>query len=93
MSTENPAATVPSDEDLTPLEQDILEEYERLNKNMKTLALLLDNLAGQPTAEILDSLRQLERKTTLVFTALKSSVYSIVLQQEIYSEDRGVGGE
>jgi len=64
-----------------------------LNKNMKTLALLLDNLAGQPTAEILDSLRQLERKTTLVFTALKSSVYSIVLQQEIYSEDRGVGGE
>jgi len=92
MSTEN-ATPLPSDEELTPLEQDILEEYERLNKNMKTLALLLDSLAGQPTAEILDSLRQLERKTTLVFTALKSSVYSIVLQQEIYSEDRGMEGD
>lgn len=40
-------------------------------------------MAGQPTTEILDGLRELERKTTLVFTLLKASVYSIVLQQEI----------
>jgi len=37
-------------------------------------------------------LRQLERKTSLVFTLLKASVYSIVLQQEIYSGDQ-VGQE
>jgi DASH complex subunit DAD3 len=32
----------------------------------------------------------LERKTSLVFTLLKASVYSIVLQQEVYG---GEGGE
>jgi DASH complex subunit DAD3 len=43
-------------------------------------------MAGTPTSEILDGLRQLERKTSLVFTALKASVYSMVLeQQEVYS--------
>jgi DASH complex subunit DAD3 len=56
------------------------------------LASLLDTMAGTPTAEILDGLRQLERKTSLVFTLLKASVYSIVLQQEIYSGDQ-VGGQ
>ncbi|CRK12093.1 hypothetical protein BN1723_018304, partial [Verticillium longisporum] len=38
---------------------------------------------GLPSTEILDGLRELERKTSLVFTLLKASVYSIVLQQEI----------
>lgn len=56
------------------------------------LAGLLDAMAGAPTSEILDGLRQLERKTSLVFTLLKASVYSIVLQQEIYSGDQ-TGGQ
>jgi DASH complex subunit DAD3 len=47
------------------------------------LASILDDTAGQPSTEILDGLRELERKTSLVFTLLKASVYSIVLQQEI----------
>lgn len=47
------------------------------------LASILDTLASAPTTEILDGLRELERKTSLVFTLLKASVYSIVLQQEI----------
>jgi len=50
----------------------------------------LNALSNSPTAEVLDSLRLLERKTSLVFTLLKASVYSIVLQQQIYS---GGGGE
>lgn len=54
------------------------------------LATLLDNLASNPTVGILDGLRELERKTSLAFTLLKASVYSIVLQQEI---DWGAGGE
>lgn len=109
-----------SDEDLTPLQADVLEEYERLAGNMKKvhnflipishppslrrlfilrtnesnttrqkqLAQILDAMAGRPTGEILDGLRQLERKTSLVFTLLKASVYSIVLQHEI---DNGGG--
>lgn len=51
---------------------------------------MLDNLASNPTVGILDGLRELERKTSLAFTLLKASVYSIVLQQEI---DWGAGGE
>lgn len=44
---------------------------------------MLDDLAGRPTTETLDGLRELERKTSLVFTLLKASVYSIVLQHQI----------
>ncbi|POS77814.1 hypothetical protein DHEL01_v203789 [Diaporthe helianthi] len=69
--------------ELSPLEQEVLDEYERLADNMKNLAAILDTMAAQPTTEILDGLRELERKTSLVFTLLKASVYSIVLQQEI----------
>ncbi|KXJ96584.1 DASH complex subunit Dad3-domain-containing protein [Microdochium bolleyi] len=70
-------------EDLSPLEQEVLDEYERLADNMRKLASVLDAMADRPTSEILDGLRELERKTSLVFTLLKASVYSIVLQQEI----------
>merc|ERR1712000_212433 len=79
-----------SQPELTPLQQEVLEEYERLAENMKKLASTLDDLASNPSAEILDGLRDLERKTSLAFTLLKASVYSIVLQQEI---DWGNGGE
>lgn len=54
------------------------------------LASLLDHLASNPSTDILDGLRDLERKTSLAFTLLKASVYSIVLQQEI---DWGAGGD
>lgn len=69
--------------ELSPLEQEVLDEYERLAENMKKLAAQLDDLASAPATDILDGLRELERKTSLVFTLLKASVYSIVLQQEI----------
>ena len=54
------------------------------------LASILDTLASNPTTDILDGLRELERKTSLAFTLLKASVYSIVLQQEI---DWGSGNQ
>ncbi|KAI1753681.1 DASH complex subunit Dad3-domain-containing protein [Xylaria castorea] len=79
-ATSNPLLSPP---ELSPLEQEVLEEYERLAENMKKLASVLDTMANQPTTQILDGLRELERKTSLVFTLLKASVYSIVLQQEI----------
>ncbi|KAF4455988.1 DASH complex subunit dad3 [Fusarium austroafricanum] len=69
--------------ELTPLEQEVLDEYERLADNMNKLATVLEHLASNPSTEILDGLRELERKTSLAFTLLKASVYSIVLQQEI----------
>lgn len=47
------------------------------------LSSILADLSANPSVEILDALRGLERKTATVFTLLKASVYSIVLQQEI----------
>ncbi|KAK3371263.1 DASH complex subunit Dad3-domain-containing protein [Lasiosphaeria ovina] len=84
-----PSALLAPPPELSPTEQEVLDEYERLAENMKKLASMLDHLASAPTSEILDGLRELERKTSLVFTLLKASVYSIVLQQEI---DWGGGG-
>jgi DASH complex subunit DAD3 len=55
------------------------------------LATILDHLATAPATDILDGLRELERKTSLVFTLLKASVYSIVLQQEIGWGEGGQG--
>ncbi|MCJ1303412.1 hypothetical protein MMC08_006221 [Hypocenomyce scalaris] len=70
---------------VTPLEQEVLDEYERLLNNLNRLSQNLNDLSTNPTAEVLDGLRMLERKTSLVFTLLKASVYSIVLQQQIYN--------
>ncbi|MCJ1266126.1 hypothetical protein MMC22_006008 [Lobaria immixta] len=48
------------------------------------LSAQLNALADRPTGEVLDGLRMLERKMSLVLTLLKASVYSIVLQQQVY---------
>ncbi|KAK6007512.1 hypothetical protein QM012_004326 [Aureobasidium pullulans] len=75
------------EESLSPLEQEVLDEYVRLAGNLGDLSALLNDLASRPSAEILDALRGLERKTSTVFTLLKASVYSIVLQQEIRDDE------
>lgn len=46
----------------------------------------LSTLAESPTTLTLDGLRGLERQTATVCTLLKASVYSIVLQQQIFNE-------
>ena len=59
------------------------------------MSTLLLDLSNNPSAAILDGLRGLERKTSLVFTLLKASVYSIVLNQQIGEggSGRDDGGE
>ncbi|CAD0056822.1 unnamed protein product [Aureobasidium pullulans] len=81
----SPRAT--GEESLSPLEQEVLDEYVRLAGNLGDLSALLNDLASRPSADILDALRGLERKTSTVFTLLKASVYSIVLQQEIRDDE------
>jgi DASH complex subunit DAD3 len=51
------------------------------------MSTLLLDLSNKPSAAILDGLRGLERKTSLVFTLLKASVYSIVLNQQMDDQD------
>ncbi|KAH9865403.1 hypothetical protein J1614_008986 [Plenodomus biglobosus] len=80
------------EESLTALEQEVLDEYARLLGNLNTMSTLLLSLSNAPSAAILDGLRGLERKTSLVFTLLKASVYSIVLNQQI-SDASGGNGE
>ncbi|KAF1814210.1 hypothetical protein P152DRAFT_392879 [Eremomyces bilateralis CBS 781.70] len=75
------------DESLTPLEQEVLDEYTKVLENLNSFSALLADLAAKPSTQILESLRGLERKTSLVFTLLKASVYSIVLQQQILGDE------
>lgn len=56
------------------------------------MSTLLSTLSQNPSADILDALRGLERKTSLVFTLLKASVYSIVLNQQIQDDGTEGGG-
>ncbi|KAI4154473.1 MAG: hypothetical protein LQ340_001663 [Diploschistes diacapsis] len=77
---------------LTELEREVLDEYVKLRENLDKLSPILANLAQNPTAGILDGLRLLERKTSLVSTLLKASVYSIVLQQEMFEGAEGTEG-
>ncbi|KAK3651595.1 hypothetical protein LTR56_004324 [Elasticomyces elasticus] len=84
-----PHATANGEGELSPLEQEVLDEYAKLAGNLDNLSTILAELAANPSVEILDALRGLERKTTTVFTLLKASVYSIVLQQEIFGDEQG----
>ncbi|KAF1348994.1 DASH complex subunit Dad3-domain-containing protein [Delphinella strobiligena] len=86
------AADMEGEESLSPLEQEVLDEYAKLAGNLGSLSSLLADLATNPSAEILDALRGLERKTSTVFTLLKASVYSIVLQQEIRDDNQDEQG-
>ncbi|KAJ5120448.1 DASH complex subunit Dad3 [Penicillium bovifimosum] len=72
---------------VSDLEQEVLEEYARLLRNVNQLSDKLADLAGDPASMPLDGLRLLERKTATVCTLLKASVYSIVLQQQIWNEN------
>ena len=116
---------------ISPLEQEVLDEYASLLNNLNKvrdphlqslfppgllsisrlvrskkkapsklilmcagqLSNNLSSLADRPASEMLDGLRLLERKTSLVCTLLKASVYSIVLQQQIYGGEEAEGGQ
>jgi DASH complex subunit DAD3 len=97
MSVSNALIASPPSQ-FTPLEQEILQEYAKLVTNMNTVmclkmtrsdsqvSTLIADMAGQPTSLILDSLRSLERKTGLVFTFFKASVYAMVVRILYYCE-------
>ena len=56
----------------------VLTEYKRLVDNLQALNSRITALATKPTSELLDNLRTVERKTGLVFTLFKSSVWAIL---------------
>ncbi|KAJ9216146.1 hypothetical protein DTO166G4_2390 [Paecilomyces variotii] len=93
-TTENPLLR-PSNPLVSDLEQEVLDEYTRLLENVNKLSDKLADLSGNPSSMTLDGLRLLERKTATVCTLLKASVYSIVLQQQIYNDEENneLGGD
>ncbi|KAI9724190.1 MAG: hypothetical protein M1828_003935 [Chrysothrix sp. TS-e1954] len=80
-----------NDPRLSPLEADVLREYRQLRANLDALSQAITGLASAPSTQIAEGLRLLERKTALVCTALKASVYGIVLQQQIDYSGNGDG--
>lgn len=71
----------------------MLTEYARLKQNLDALSISLADLASQPSAGVSDGLRALERKTGLVCTALKASVYGLLLQQGMENPDLDAGSQ
>ena len=67
-----------SEEGISPKEQLVLQEYQRLVTNLQSLSTTITTLANTPTSQVLDNLRVVERKTGLVFTLFKSSVWAIL---------------
>ncbi|KAF8251570.1 hypothetical protein K440DRAFT_538906 [Wilcoxina mikolae CBS 423.85] len=86
MSSTPPPPTASASAALSPLEQQLLNEYTKLLDNLHRLSAVSAQLGNAPAAEMMDSLRMLERKTGLVFTLLKASVYSMVLQHQMNTE-------
>ncbi|EMR08534.1 hypothetical protein PNEG_03015 [Pneumocystis murina B123] len=60
------------------LEIALLQEYSKLAQNLNKLSNILHVLAHTPMSHVLDSLSILERKTGLVFTLFKASVWAIL---------------
>ncbi|KDQ13078.1 hypothetical protein BOTBODRAFT_33950 [Botryobasidium botryosum FD-172 SS1] len=90
--SDNPYAAHPQ---LTPLEADVLWEYAKLSKVLKTLCGMTRTLSETPSEALLNQLRGLERQMGLVLTLFKASLWAVVVdgQEEIEQaeaeEDRG----
>lgn len=79
------------DQQLTPLQQKVLERYRDLASCLKDLDLSIKELNTQQRSadsdgvtpdEILKEMREIEVKIGLVGTLLKGSVYSLILQKQ-----------
>ncbi|EPY50197.1 DASH complex subunit Dad3 [Schizosaccharomyces cryophilus OY26] len=64
------------------LQKQVLDEYTKLAMNMDALAKLLHEMVYNPTNNILDSLRELEKEIGLVHTLFKASVWAILADLE-----------
>ncbi|KAF8584076.1 hypothetical protein K439DRAFT_1170621 [Ramaria rubella] len=72
--------------ELTELEADVLWEYAKLAKNVKTLLLKTRELSEAPDKALLGQLRTLERKMGLVLTLFKASVWAAINDKQAVEE-------
>ncbi|PWN26621.1 hypothetical protein BDZ90DRAFT_261423 [Jaminaea rosea] len=72
---------------LTPSQSHLLGEYHRLSTTLRRILSTSAQLsATRPHAQVLDELRETERKMGLVITLFKASVWSIVVEQDERAE-------
>ncbi|CAH2447876.1 hypothetical protein PP7435_CHR2-1748 [Komagataella phaffii CBS 7435] len=67
---------------LTLLEANILQQYQRLALLLRRLSSEIARITAQPMSQLIDNLSGLEKKLSLVSTLFKGAVYSLFLQQE-----------
>lgn len=68
---------------VSPLEYQTLQEYAKLLNLLRHLLDQIYKLKNLNSQQLLDNLRILETKLTLVFTLFKGSVYSLFLQTKM----------
>lgn len=78
-----------NNEQLTSIEAELLDEYRDISNNLNKLSEAIARINDIPTPKVLASLQQLESKTSLVFTLLRASVYSVMVQQNEGDDDEG----
>lgn len=78
-----------SGDKLSPKEAAVIAEYQKLVANLSTINSRVTTLAHMPTSQVLDNLRVVERKTGLVFTLFKSSVWAILADLPGEQPDEG----
>lgn len=71
--------------EMTPLQKSVLERYQSLAESLRELKETLSDLnnthENSKPEEILQEMREIEVKISLVSTLMKGAVYSLVLQR------------
>ncbi|CAE46914.1 DASH complex subunit dad3 [Schizosaccharomyces pombe] len=75
-------------EEKRALQNQILAEYANLASNLETLVKVLQDMVYNPSNNILDSLRDLEKEVGLVYTLYKASVWAILADLENNQEGK-----
>lgn len=73
---------------LSPLELQTLQEYQKMLMLLHNLLQKINGLKNLNGQQLLDNLRILETKLSLVFTLFKGSVYSLFLQTRMSMNNR-----
>ncbi|KAI9230043.1 MAG: DASH complex subunit Dad3-domain-containing protein [Piptocephalis tieghemiana] len=67
---------------IAALRVDILEEYETLNVHLAEMSKAIREVATEDVPALMDQLREIERKFTLVYTLFRSSIYDVVARSD-----------
>lgn len=67
---------------LTDIELQILQQYQALARRLADLSETIAKISQNPTQELLENVREIEGKISLVYTLFNAAVYSLFLQRD-----------